>query len=231
IAVGGQQHGLVALDADGEVIRDALLWNDTRSAGAALDLIRELGELRGRDGATAYAEEIGVVPVASFTATKVRWLRDNEPENIARVAAVALPHDWLMWQIIGAGGEPGAARDLSALVTDRSDASGTAYFNSVTGEYDRVLFELAAGEGTFERITLPRVLAPSESAGITPWGALVGPGAGDNAGAALGLGASAGDIVLSVGTSGVVTAVSATQVADVTGNVAGFASATGDFLP
>lgn len=231
IAVGGQQHGLVALDADGEVIRDALLWNDTRSAGAALDLIRELGELRGRDGATAYAEEIGVVPVASFTATKVRWLRDNEPENMARVAAVALPHDWLMWQIIGAGGEPGAARDLSALVTDRSDASGTAYFNSVTGEYDRVLFELAAGEGAFERIMLPRVLAPSESAGITPWGALVGPGAGDNAGAALGLGASAGDIVLSVGTSGVVTAVSATQVADVTGNVAGFASATGDFLP
>lgn len=231
IAVGGQQHGLVALDADGEVIRDALLWNDTRSAGAALDLIRELGELRGRDGSTAYAEEIGVVPVASFTATKLRWLRDNEPENMARVAAVALPHDWLMWQIIGAGGEPGAARDLSALVTDRSDASGTAYFNSVTGEYDRVLFELAAGEGTFERITLPRVLAPSESAGITPWGALVGPGAGDNAGAALGLGASAGDIVLSVGTSGVVTAVSATQVADVTGNVAGFASATGDFLP
>ena len=231
IAVGGQQHGLVALDADGEVIRDALLWNDTRSAGAALDLIRELGELRGGDGSTAYAEEIGVVPVASFTATKVRWLRDNEPENMARVAAIALPHDWLMWQIIGAGGEPGAARDLSALVTDRSDASGTAYFNSVTGEYDRELFELAAGPGTFDRITLPRVLGPAESAGRTPWGALVGPGAGDNAGAALGLGAASGDIVLSVGTSGVVTAVSATQVADVTGNVAGFASASGEYLP
>ncbi len=172
-----------------------------------------------------------MVPVASFTATKVRWMKDNEPENMARVAAIALPHDWLMWQIIGAGGTPGAARDLSALATDRSDASGTAYFNSVSGEYDAELFELAAGSGSFERITLPRVLAPAEPAGRTPWGALVGPGAGDNAGAALGLGAAAGDIILSVGTSGVVSAVSATQVCDVTGNVAGFASASGDFLP
>lgn len=231
IAVGGQQHGMVALDHNGEVIRDALLWNDTRSAGAARDLIADYGTLTGRDGALAYAQDIGVVPVASFTATKVRWMRDHEPENMAKVAAIALPHDWLTWQIIGAGGEPGAARDLSALATDRSDASGTAYFNSTSGEYDRTLFELAAGEGAFDAITLPRVLAPQESAGRTPWGALVGPGAGDNAGAALGLGAAAGDIVLSVGTSGVVTAVSSTQVCDATGNVAGFASATGDFLP
>lgn len=231
IAVGGQQHGLVALDENGEVIRDALLWNDTRSAGAALDLIADLGDARDGDGAHAYASEIGVVPVASFTASKVRWLRDNEPENMARVAAIALPHDWLMWQIIGAGGEPGAARDLSALATDRSDASGTAYFNSVTDSYERELFELAAGPGTFERIVLPRVLGPRESAGTTPDGIVVGPGAGDNAAAAFGLGAAAGDIVLSVGTSGVVSAVSARQVCDVTGNVAGFAAATGDFLP
>ncbi|WP_029069059.1 xylulokinase [Jonesia quinghaiensis] len=231
IAVGGQQHGMVALDENGDVIRDALLWNDTRSAAAARDLITDLGALRGTDGAHAYAHEIGLVPVASFTATKVRWMRDTEPHNMTRVAAIALPHDWLMWQIIGAGGEPGAARDLTALATDRSDASGTAYFNPTTGQYDRELFELAAGPGTFDRITLPRVLTPNEAAGRTPWGAIVGPGAGDNAGAALGLGAAAGDIVLSVGTSGVVTAVSAQQVCDVTGNVAGFASATGDYLP
>lgn len=160
IAVGGQQHGMVALDHNGEVIRDALLWNDTRSAGAARDLIADYGALTGRDGALAYAQDIGVVPVASFTATKVRWMRDHEPENMAKVAAIALPHDWLTWQIIGAGGEPGAARDLSALATDRSDASGTAYFNSTSGEYDRTLFELAAGEGAFDAITLPRVLAP-----------------------------------------------------------------------
>ncbi|WP_435299298.1 xylulokinase [Timonella sp. A28] len=231
IAVGGQQHGMVALDHNGDVIRDALLWNDTRSAAAARTLIDELGALRGKDGAEAYAQEIGVVPVASFTATKVRWMRDNEPEHMDRVAAIVLPHDWLMWQIIGAGGTPGHARDLSALVTDRSDASGTAYFNAVTGEYDRELFELAAGPDTFDRIVLPRVLNPNEVAGRTPDGILVAPGAGDNAGAALGVGAAAGDVVLSVGTSGVVTAVSDTQVVDPTGNVAGFASANGNFLP
>ena len=72
ISIGGQQHGLVALDASGRVVRDALLWNDTRSAGAAADLIAEVG-------ATEYASRTGLVPVASFTATKLRWMRDNEP--------------------------------------------------------------------------------------------------------------------------------------------------------
>ena len=85
-SIGGQQHGLVALDESGRVIRDALLWNDTRSAGAATELIAEYG-------ATELAARTGLVPVASFTITKLRWLRDHEPENAARVAAVALPHD------------------------------------------------------------------------------------------------------------------------------------------
>lgn len=230
LAVGGQQHGMVALDAHGEVIREALLWNDTRSAHAAQTLIAELGHIRGADGAQAYAQEIGVVPVASFTASKVRWMADNEPENMAKVAAIALPHDWLTWQILGHGGTPGAAKDLSALVTDRSDASGTAYFNPETNAYVPELFELAAGPGSFDRITLPRVLGPHEAAG-TIGTMIVGPGAGDNAGAALGMGASSGDVILSIGTSGVVSAIADNQVADPTGNVAGFASASGDFLP
>lgn len=84
ISVAGQQHGMVALDADGNVVRDALLWNDTRSAGAARDLIAEFGQ-------ETLVERTGLVPVASFTITKLRWLRDAEPENAARVAAVALP--------------------------------------------------------------------------------------------------------------------------------------------
>ena len=69
LAVGGQQHGMVCLDEDGSVVRDALLWNDTRSAGAAQDLIDELP-----GGADAWAEAVGLVPVASFTVTKLRWL-------------------------------------------------------------------------------------------------------------------------------------------------------------
>jgi xylulokinase len=95
-SIAGQQHGLVALDADGRVIRDALLWNDTRSAGAAAALTTEVG-------AEAFAERTGLVPVASFTITKLRWLADSEPDNAARVAAVALPHDWLTWRLRGYG--------------------------------------------------------------------------------------------------------------------------------
>ncbi|MEX0914124.1 MAG: FGGY family carbohydrate kinase, partial [Demequina sp.] len=94
VAIGGQQHGMVVLDKDGRVIRDALLWNDTRSAQAATDLIAE-------HGAQTLAERTGLVPVASFTSTKLRWLRDNEPANAERVAAVCLPHDWLTWRLRG----------------------------------------------------------------------------------------------------------------------------------
>ena len=103
VGVGGQQHGMVALDADGAVVRDALLWNDTRSAQAAVDLIAELGDGDPAAGAKAWADAIGSVPVASFTVTKLRWLRDHEPELAAKVAAVALPHDWLTWRLAGYG--------------------------------------------------------------------------------------------------------------------------------
>jgi xylulokinase len=214
MAVAGQQHGMVCLDAGGEVVRPALLWNDTRSAQAADDLVAELG-------AKEWAEAIGSVPVASFTATKLRWLATHEPDNAKRTAAVCLPHDWLTWKLRGTG-------SLDDLVTDRSDASGTGYFSGVTGEYRLDLLERAFGRSD---IRLPRVLGPAEAAGRTPDGVLLGPGAGDNAGAALGLGAAVGDVVVSVGTSGVVSSVSPTATADETGIIAGFASATGEHLP
>lgn len=220
VSIGGQQHGMVALDAEGRVIRDALLWNDTRSAQAARDLIDEVG-------AAEYAQRTGVVPVASFTATKLRWLRDAEPEHAARVAAVALPHDWLTWRLRGFGpqGESPLGPVLDELTTDRSDASGTAYWGS--GGYDRDLLVRALGHDAI----LPRVLGPGEPAGRTPDGMLVGPGAGDNAAAALGLDAASGDVVVSIGTSGTVFAVTDVPVADVSGTVAGFADATGRYLP
>ena len=127
---------MVALDDAGSVVRPALLWNDTRSAGAALELIDELGEQAGGDGATNWAAWTGSVPVASFTVTKVRWLRDHEPENAARVAAVALPHDWLSWRIAGDGpARDGLGPDMAALVTDRSDASGTGYWSPRDEDY------------------------------------------------------------------------------------------------
>lgn len=222
ISVGGQQHGMVVLDADGRVIRDALLWNDTRSAQAALDLIAEVG-------ADEFAQRVGVVPVASFTGTKLRWLRDAEPENAARVAAVALPHDWLTWRLRGYGpaGESPLGPVLDELTTDRSDASGTAYWSAISGEYDLDLFERALGHSA----VLPRVLGPGDTAGTTTAGLLVGPGAGDNAGAALGLGAASGDVVVSIGTSGTVFAVTESPARDASGTVAGFADASGLYLP
>jgi xylulokinase len=222
VSIGGQQHGMVALDADGEVIRDALLWNDTRSGGSAEALRDEIGR-------EAYAARTGLVPVASFTASKLRWLRDAEPENAARVAAVALPHDWLTWRLRGFG----AGADLTELTTDRSDASGTAYWSPATGDYDHELLVAALGHDAI----LPRVLSPAELAGVTvelpgvPAGIPVGAGAGDNAAAALGLGARAGDVVVSIGTSGTVFAVTDRPVTDPTGTIAGFADAGGAFLP
>jgi xylulokinase len=237
ISVGGQQHGMVVLDADGVVIRDALLWNDTRSAGAAADLISEVG-------AAGFAERTGSVPVASFTLTKLRWLATAEPANAARVAAVALPHDWLTWRLRGFGP---ANPVLAELTTDRSDASGTSYFNPVTDEYDRDLIDRAFAGVTFDgvensgdasHIILPKVLGPGDVAGhvngipeFSAANVVIGVGAGDNAGAALGLGATTGDVVVSIGTSGTVFAVTDTPSRDESGAVAGFADAAGGYLP
>lgn len=220
-AIGGQQHGMVALDAAGRVVRPALLWNDTRSAGAARDLIAEFG-------AEDLAQRTGVVPVASFTITKLRWLRDAEPDNAARVAAVALPHDWLTWRLRGFGpvGESPRGAVLEELVTDRSDASGTGYWNPETDDYDRELLEAALGHDA----VLPRVLGPLDHV-FDAEGRRVGPGAGDNAAAALGVGAQPGDVVVSIGTSGTVFAVSERRTIDPSGTVAGFADADGHFLP
>ncbi len=224
ISVGGQQHGMVLLDAAGAVIRPAQLWNDTKSAQAAADLVAELG-------AEAWVEATGVVPVASITATKLRWVVDHEPENAARIAAICLPHDWLTWRIVGAA-------TLDALVTDRSDASGTGYFDPVSNSYRRDLLAhaLRRTEASVASIVLPRVLGPAEQGGYGDatrglGAALVGPGCGDNAGAALGLGLNPGDVMASLGTSTVIAAVSATPVRDPSGLVAGFADALGGFLP
>ncbi len=214
VAVGGQQHGMVCLDEHGEVVRPALLWNDTRSAAAAAALVADLG------GPAAWAEAVGSVPVASFTHTKLRWLADHEPDAARRSAAVCLPHDWLTWRLLGTG-------NLADLVTDRGDASGTGYWSPATGEYRPDLLRLALGHDA----VVPQVLGPAEAAGTSNAGPLLGPGTGDNAAAALGLAAGSGDVVVSIGTSGVACAVSEVPAADPSGVVAGFADATGRFLP
>ncbi|WP_216210409.1 xylulokinase [Amycolatopsis aidingensis] len=214
IGVAGQQHGMVTVDDSGEVVRPALLWNDNRSGQAAADLVTELG------GPEVWAEAVGLVPVASFTVSKLRWLAEHEPRSADRVARVLLPHDWLTWRLQGTkSAEP---------VTDRGDASGTGYFSPAKREYRQDLVAHAFGGRVPE---LPRVLGPAEPAGYTSDGRLISAGTGDNMAAALALEAGAGDAVVSLGTSGTVFGVSESPVADPTGTVAGFADATGRFLP
>ncbi|HET7901920.1 MAG TPA: xylulokinase [Candidatus Nanopelagicales bacterium] len=219
VGVGGQQHGMVLLDETGSVVRDALLWNDTRSAQSADDLVAELG-------AQEWADSTGSVPVASFTVTKLRWVAQHEPSNAARAAAVCLPHDWLTARLRGHDG-------TASLTTDRGDASGTGYWSPTSGAYRTDLLTRAFGR----ELALPRVAAPYEVVGeVAPgWGAAPGavlaPGTGDNMAAALGLDAQPGDVVVSLGTSGTAFAVSDVATHDVSGAVAGFADATGRYLP
>jgi xylulokinase len=212
ISVAGQQHGMVALDADRAVLRPAKLWNDTESAPDAGWLWKQLP-----GGRADWADAVGSVPLAAFTVTKLSWLHRSEPDTWQRLAHVLLPHDWLTMRLTG------------ELVTDRGDASGTGYWSPVTGEYRWDLLAIVDAERDWTAV-VPRVLGPLDVAGR--WGdALVAPGTGDNMAAALGLAVGRGDVVVSLGTSGTSYTVSDTPTADVTGAVAGFADATGRYLP
>lgn len=213
ISVAAQQHGMIVLDEDNQVIRPALLWNDTRSASATSDLITELG------GSQAWAEAVGSVPTPSFTIGKLRWLTEHEPDHARRAQQVMLPHDWLTLQLTG------------QVVTDRGDASGTGYYSPTRG-YRRELLRLAFGGD----LTVPRVAEPA--AALAPAadqtvfsGNMVAAGTGDNMAAALALDPHPGDVVVSLGTSGTAFAVTTTPSADPSGHVAGFADATGNYLP
>jgi xylulokinase len=212
VAVGGQQHGAVMLDEFGEPVRDALLWNDLRSAAAAGELTAELG------GPDACAELTGSVLSGSYTVTKLRWLRDHEPDAAARVHRVLLPHDYLTWHLAGRADDP---------TTDRGDASGTGYFSTRKDDWLPEVLERALGRTAL----LPRVAAPAEAVATTGGGALIAPGTGDNMAAALGLALGEGDVAVSIGTSGVASMVTSDVIADGSGQVSGFADATGRFLP
>jgi xylulokinase len=212
IAVGGQQHGMVVLDDAGAVVRPAKLWNDTESAPDAGWLLKQLP-----GGAAGWAAACGTVPVAAITITKLSWLHRSEPESWARLARVLLPHDWLTHRLTG------------EFTSDRGDASGTGYWSPTTGEYCWDLLAIVDNDRDWSD-AVPEVLGPVDVAGT--WrGAVVGPGTGDNMAAALGLGLTPGDVAISIGTSGTVYAVSDIPTADAAGEVAGFADATGRFLP
>jgi xylulokinase len=221
MAVAGQQHGMVVLDDHDEVLRPAKLWNDTESAPEAAAMVEKLG-------ADWWAKSTGSVPVASFTITKLAWLARHEPTTCERVAHVLLPHDYVTYRLTG------------RFVTDRGDASGTGYWSPAGEKWlPELLDQMAAPAEWSER--LPTVLGPCTAVGELTSGArdqlglrgqiVCGPGTGDNMAAALGIGLQPNDVALSLGTSGTVYTVSDTPTADATGAVAGFADATGRFLP
>lgn len=212
IGVSGQQHGLITLDAGGVLVRPALLWNDKRAQIAASDLTEALG------GPAGWAEAVGSVPQAAYPIAKLRWMAQHEPASAHRVAEVLLPHDWLVWQLLG---RP------DRRTTDRGDASGTGYWSAATGAYRPDLVELALGH----QPRLPDVLGPAEPAGETPEGLLISAGTGDNMAAALGLGLGLGDAVVTLGASGTVFAVHHEALTDPSGAITSFADATGRHLP
>ncbi|GAA0430134.1 xylulokinase [Leifsonia naganoensis] len=221
ISVAAQCHGLVPLDSENRVIRPAKLWNDTTSTP-------ELARLRGIVGDDELVHRVGTVPTAAFTIGKVAWLAEHEPTSFERLDRILLPHDYLTFRLTG------------RAVTDRSEASGTGYYDADAREYLPDLLRLIDPHRDWLRM-LPEVLAPSESAGEVigqareelelPPGVLVGAGGGDQHAAALGLGIVDGDVVYSFGTSGVVSALSPTPIRDVSGHVDGVADMTGGYMP
>lgn len=219
ISVAGQQHGLVVLDGDGTPLRKASLWNDTSAHPDADRLIERLG-------AETWAARTGLRPVASFTVAKWARLRRVEPEVARATAAIRLPHDYMTERLTG------------RAVTDRGDASGTGWWSPSEEAYAEDI--MALPEVMLTADLLPELLGPTqpagevgpggESLGLRP-GTMVGPGTGDNMAAGLGLSLTAGQAAMSLGTSGTVYALSVRPSADPSGVVAGFADATGRFLP
>ncbi|HBG99312.1 MAG: xylulokinase [Rhodobacteraceae bacterium] len=188
VGLSGQMHGAVLLDADRQPIRPAILWNDSRAAAEAAEM------LVAEPDAGMIA---GVLPMPGFTAPKLLWLARHEPQNHARIAHILLPKDYLGLRLHG------------RLVTDPSDAAGTSWFDERTRRWSGRLCRISATDIAW----LPEVchgtdiagpLLPDAAAALgLPAGVPVAVGAGDVAAGAVGIGAVvAGDAFISLGTSG-----------------------------
>jgi xylulokinase len=195
IGLSGQMHGATLLDAGHEVIRPCILWNDARSGAQCAELEVPTLNLRRITGNPA---------MAGFTATKLLWVREHEPEHFSRIARVVLPKAWLRWKLSG------------EFIEDMSDASGTLWLDVAARRWSP---QLLAACGLSEA-QMPRLVEGTEPAGqlraewVRRWGfdqaPVIAGGAGDNAAGAVGVGAvNAGDAFVSLGTSGVLWATTA----------------------
>lgn len=222
ISVSGQCHGLVALDGHGQAIRPVKLWNDTTADS-------QIQRLIGRFGREYWIQKTGSCPTSAFTIAKLAWLIEHEPATVQRIRHILLPHDYITYLLTG------------EYVTDRSEASGTGYFDSTRNEYDYELLYRCFDDTVDFIGKLPYVGHPEEQAGTLTKraaeelglsvGIPVGVGGGDQHMAAVGLGVEPGDIVASMGTSGVVFTTWDSPIHDLSGWVNGVADAEGGWLP
>jgi len=224
LGVSGQQHGLVVLDESMQVIRPAKLWNDTETAPQNAELVEHLG------GPAGCLQKIGIVPLTGYTASKLLWLKQNEPENFKRVRHILLPHDYLNFWLTG------------QLTAEYGDASGTAFFDVRTRQWSiEVLDTIDGGSGLLWN-ALPKLhkseevigtLRPTIAAelGLSP-DCVVSTGGGDNMMGAIGTGnVKQGVVTMSLGTSSTVYSFSDGPVSEPTGSVAPFCSSSGGWLP
>ncbi len=203
IGLSGQMHGLVALDANDRVLRPAILWNDQRTAAQCEEIERTIGHER-------LISLTGNRALPGFTAPKLLWLRDHEPELYASIARIALPKDYVRLCLTG------------EHATDVSDASGTLLLDVAQRRWsDDVLDALA-----LDPAWLPQVLESPAVSGHTPGDVAVAAGGGDQAAGALGVGIDRpGPLSVVLGTSGVVFAALERYAADSAGRVHAFCHA------
>jgi D-xylulose kinase len=221
IGISGQQHGLVALDAQGEVIRPAKLWCDTSTVRESEWLNRKLG------GRQAIIRRLGLPFLPGYTAPKILWLKRREPQHYRRLRHVLLPHDYLNFHLTG------------RYSMEFGDASGTGLM-----DVRRRRWSPAAVAAIDENLIdwLPPLTESHESAGMLrpalarryrlPADIVISAGGGDNMMAAIGTGnVRRGVVTASLGTSGTVFAFSDKPVVDPRGEVAAFCDSTGGWLP
>ncbi len=203
IGLSGQMHGLVCLDAAGNVLRPAILWNDQRTG-------RQCAEIEERVGFERLIELTGNRALPGFTAPKLLWVREHEPEVYARIAHVLLPKDYVRLRLTG------------EYAMDVTDASGTLLLDVGARRWsDEVLAAL-----DLDPAWLPPLLESPETAGTTAAGIAVAAGAGDQAAGAVGVGVvRPGPLSIVLGTSGVVFAALPAFAHDATGSAHAFCHA------